>query len=320
MFAKLLVLACCLVVAAANARTSRMPVIGILTMPLTPEQDDENLSFIDTSYVKFLHGGGATVVPILFNSTQTEIEEQMKTMDGVFFTGGMAMPDSFPRYFATATLLYDLVIEQGKTLWGTCLGFQMINDIGAQESILGEYPQMNVPLSLNLTDYGDKQSKLYSHLNKDMKALFTENSFTENWHSYGVGLDTFQRHMEPAGFKAVSTNIDTNGLEFVSTLEHTKHKIYGTQWHPEANQYDPDPKGTSHIVHSTAATTAMNYMAEFIIQQAVLSKTADAGASTSGAKDHMLQGHQSCLSNAIELYPVRAVVTEEDTAFHYVFA
>ena len=164
---------------------------------------------------------------------------------------------------------------------------------------------------------------MYSHLGKDMKALFTEHSFTENWHNYGVGLDTFELYMEPMGFRAVSTNIDTNGKEFVSSLEHIEHRIYGTQWHPEANQYDPDPKGTSNIVHSTLATTAMNYMAEFLIQQANLSPKsgdADADANASGAKDHMLQGHQSCLPNAIELYPVRAVVTDEDTAFHYVFA
>ena len=34
---------------------------------------------------------------------------------------------------------------------------------------------------------------------------------------------------------------------------------------------------------------------------------------------HMLQGHQSSLSNAIELYPVRVVRKDDDTAFQYYF-
>ena len=144
-------------------KNGRMPVIGILSIPPTPEDDkNHNFSFIDTSYVKYLHGGGATVVPILFNSTSEEIIEQMKTLDGVFFTGGLYTPTSFERYYTTQKLLYKLVIEQNKTLWGTCLGFQAIADIVANESdgILGNYPAMNIPLPLNFTNYGLKKPSI----------------------------------------------------------------------------------------------------------------------------------------------------------------
>ena len=310
----------CVVAAIVMAgKSGDMPVIGILTMPMSPEEDSNNFSFIDTSYVKFLQGGGATVVPILFNSTSSDIKDQMDQLDGVFFTGGAAMPQSFPRYYKTATLLYNLAIEQSKTLWGTCLGFQTISDISVNsQDILGDYPQMNIALALDFTEYGDKSSKIYSSLSNDMKSLFTDHSFTQNWHNYGVGYDVFLQKMKPLGFEAVSTNVDTNGIKFVSTFEHTEHKIFATQWHPEANQYDPDPKDASGIVHSTEATTAMNYMAEFIISQARLTKRAKEAARPK-KNDHMLQGHQSTLPNAIELFPVRAVISEDDTAFHYHF-
>lgn len=297
-----------------------MPVIGILSMPMTVEGDADDVSFIDTSYVKYVQGGGATVVPIFFNSTAEQVQEQFEHLDGIFFTGGAAMPTSFPRYFATAQLLYKMVVDQGKTLWGTCLGFQTITDIvSAQpDGVLGKYPAMNMPMSLNLTSYGDQQSKIYSQLPGEMKRAFTQGGLTENWHNYGVGVDTFAKYMEPAGFQMVSTNVDTNGVEFVSTFEHPNHRIYATQWHPEANQYDPDPKGDAHIVHSSLATAAMGYMAGFIAENARLSKTTQSAAAVK-KQQHMLQGHQSDLPNAIELYPVRAVVTSDDTAFHYHF-
>ena len=306
-----------------RSKPGRMPVIGILTMPLTSEDGQmlKDISFIDTSYVKFLHGGGATVVPILFNSTAEQIQEQVLQLDGVFFTGGAAKPTSFPLWYETAQLIYKHVMDQGKTLWGTCLGFQTITDIAADqgmEGVLGDYPAVNVALSLNFTDYGANQSQMFSQLPVPIRNLFSEKALTENWHNYGVSLGTFRQFLEPKGFRIVSTNVDTNGVEFVSTFEHETAHIYATQWHPEANQYDPDPKGEAHIVHSMEATTAMSFLANFLIQSARNTMHTDA-ARKPKTQTHNLQGHQSDLQNAIENYPVRAVITEDDTAFQYIF-
>ena len=40
----------------------------------------------------------------------------------------------------------------------------------------------------------------------------------------------------------MSTNTDENGIEFVSTIEHKTRPIYGTQWHPEKNNFEWNPK------------------------------------------------------------------------------
>jgi len=305
-----------------QSKPGRMPVIGILTMPMTSADGQmlEDISFIDTSYVKFIHGGGATVVPILFNSTAEQIQEQILQLDGVFFTGGAAKPTTYPIWYKTAQLLYSLVMEQGKTLWGTCLGFQTITDIAADqpEGVLGDYPAMNVALSLNFTEYGANESQMFSHLPAPVRNLFSEKALTENWHNYGVSLPVFRQYLQPKGFRIVSTNIDSNGVEFVSTLEHETAHIFATQWHPEANQYDPDPKGGAHIVHSMEATTAMNYLANFLAQSARSSMRTDIPRKPK-TETHNLQGHQSDLKMAIENYPVRAVVSEDDTAFQYIF-
>jgi gamma-glutamyl hydrolase len=299
-------------------KNDRMPVIGILSIPIDPAADNKDVSFIDTSYVKFLQGGGSTVVPIFFNSTTEQIEEQMSYLDGVFFTGGMAKPTDFKRYFATARLLYNLVLQQKKTLWGTCLGLQSIADIasGEAEGILGNYPAMNLALSLNFTDYGVHHSQIFSHLPASFRNMFSEQALTQNWHSFGVGVPTFRKALEPKGFRIVSTNVDTNGVEFVSTFEHESAHIFAAQWHPEANQYDSSTG--ANIVHSMDATTAMNYIANFIAQSARSSSNTDGPDSTSYIASRRL-GHQSDLPNAIENYPVRKVVSDGDTSFQYFF-
>ena len=40
----------------------------------------------------------------------------------------------------------------------------------------------------------------------------------------------------------LSVNTDTDGLEFISTLEAKNFPIFGTQWHPEKNPYEWTPK------------------------------------------------------------------------------
>lgn len=38
-------------------------------------------------------------------------------------------------------------------------------------------------------------------------------------------------------YQVISTNVDTRGKPFVSTIEHTQAEIYATQWHPEGAQF-----------------------------------------------------------------------------------
>jgi hypothetical protein len=70
-----------------------------LTQPPSPDVDGDNYSLIDASYVKFLEGGGAVVVPIFFNQSAEETQAQFSTLSGVLFTGGPAKPTDFTRYY-----------------------------------------------------------------------------------------------------------------------------------------------------------------------------------------------------------------------------
>jgi hypothetical protein len=82
------------------------PVIGILTQPPSPDVDNQNFSLIDASYVKYLEGGGAVVVPILFNQSIEDTTAQFFELSGVFFTGGPAKPTDFARFILAYLLRF----------------------------------------------------------------------------------------------------------------------------------------------------------------------------------------------------------------------
>ena len=43
-------------------------------------------------------------------------------------------------------------------------------------------------------------------------------------------------------WRPLSTNIDEDGLEFISTLEAKTYPFYATQFHPEKNTFEWAPK------------------------------------------------------------------------------
>lgn len=108
------------IVSAANILPSDIrPIIGILTLPTDSASDGVNFSRVDSSYVRWLEGAGAVVVPILFNDTSVNTEALFQHLSGVLFTGGPDKPTDFDRYFAKASELYHLCVEYGMPLWGT---------------------------------------------------------------------------------------------------------------------------------------------------------------------------------------------------------
>jgi len=248
--------------------SSVQPVIGILTMPPTVNDENIDVSYVRITYPSYLESGGAVVTPILFNSTPEEIKEQFHTLSGIFFTGGPAKPTDFDQYYATEKLLLDLALEYNQPVWGTCLGFQSISDIIAGQDILGDFESENVEMTLDLTEAAEN-SRLFgaSNMPSDIKELFTGGNYTTNWHHYGVGVEEFAMYLSPAGkdFIATSTNIDMNGREFVSTMEHATKPIYAVQWHPEANAFNYDH---DTVDHSPDAVRAMQYMSNFFVKEA----------------------------------------------------
>eukprot|EP00730_Choanoeca_flexa_P013843 TRINITY_DN5784_c0_g1_i2.p1 TRINITY_DN5784_c0_g1~~TRINITY_DN5784_c0_g1_i2.p1 ORF type:complete len:307 (+),score=84.73 TRINITY_DN5784_c0_g1_i2:1-921(+) len=250
----------------ASLSSAGNPVIGILTQ--------SSPSYIAASYVKYLESAGARVVPVFHTSTESELKSLFSKLNGILIPGGGADLSDFSKPFlSTANYTMSLALEANDKgdyfpVWGTCLGFETLAVVVAQDPVVltGGYLSENLPLPLQLTAAA-KTSRMFAKLSEEIyQAMQTEN-LTMNYHQQGVPSTTVTSNDKLDNFFTIlSTNVDQAGKEFVSTFEGKHYPVYGTQWHPEKNTYEfGQGQNTLHTSHAIELTFDM---AHFFVDQA----------------------------------------------------
>ena len=90
---------------------------------------------------------------------------------------------------------------------------------------------------------------------------------------YCVAPETINSSSSMADFwTVISTNHDDNGTEFVSLFESKKYPIWGSQFHPEKNQFEWAVK-YDEIPHSQPAVDISLYFANFFVSTAARTPT-----------------------------------------------
>lgn len=117
----------------------------------------------------------------------------------------------------------------------------MLTLIAAQDDGVicdGCYDTEGTPLPLDFTPAA-KSSKLFSQLDPKLrKALATQN-ITENSHHSGVEPKKYETVPKlKEFFEVLSTNSDSRGRPFVSTIEGKQYPVSASQWHPEKNNFE----------------------------------------------------------------------------------
>lgn len=274
--------------AQAGAAGNDRPVIGILTQPLNVEYTGldfgvgaANTTYIAASYVKFAESAGSRVVPLHFDSSDAELTETFKHINGIIFPGGGADIANEPgnRHRQAANLLYKLAVEANKAgetfpIHGTCLGFEMLSLIAAEDDgvLCGRcYTTEGTPLPLNFTAAA-RTSHLFSGMSADLRKAVSAEKLTENSHRSGLDPIEFKKSQKLRDvFTILSTNTDpNNGRLFVSSMESHKYPFSATQWHPEKNNFEWGKIGNKYaaIPHSENAVLLSQYMANNFIARA----------------------------------------------------
>jgi len=264
-----------------QAVVNNRPIIGILTQPLGTEisnASSTNTTYIAASYVKFLESAGARVVPIHYDSSDSELRAIFGSINGVLFPGGGADLSNTTRMRHSGQVLYNLAIAANDAggsfpLWGTCMGFQLLSLLTSQQdSILCEgcYDSEGTPLPLDFVEPAASTSYLYGGLPVELKQKLATSKLTENSHHDGIKPATFQSNGRLAAFYDVlSTNVDGRGTPFVSSMEAKAYPIAGVQWHPEKNSFEWGTSlGPKAIPHGADATAVAQYMANVVVDQA----------------------------------------------------
>eukprot|EP00794_Sanderia_malayensis_P000351 gene351-984_t len=249
------------------------PIIGILAQEITPgllPPEIKGDSYLAASYVKYIESAGGRVVPILTTTNEEELKVIFNSINGVLFPGGDA--DLFTsKYYKNAKSLYDMAVKansQGDSfpIWGTCLGMQALSTITAGVEVVSPSDAVDISWPLNFTATA-KESRMLKDAPEDLIMMLEKEAITYNYHYNCVTPETFETNRElKKHYNVLSLNNDVNGKTFVSTFEGVKHPFFATQWHPEKNSFEWNPK--KNIAHTRDAVDAAQYFANFFVDEA----------------------------------------------------
>ena len=253
------------------AQANPRPVVGILTLPNDAYSKTHGFSQFPASYVKFLEAGGNRVAPIPFDLSSSALDDLLSQLNGALFTGGAAAFYSggqLTQFGSTAQRVFNESLNahaNGEVwpLWGTCLGFELISVLAADNEgavLTPNWDSENYTAPVAWTQTAST-SRVWS--NPSVREAFTQvPAIAFNAHTQGVSPANFAAAPALSSrFNILGTSLDRAGKEFVATMEGKDGlPIFATQWHPEKALFEWPLDAIEFIPHSLAAVTN-NYAA-----------------------------------------------------------
>jgi len=280
--------------------TSR-PVIGVLSLPMDSDgagsTDSSATSYIVSSYVKWLEGAGARVVPIRFDTSYDKVDALLPKLNGVLFTGGSAgirIKGQLTPFGNMGCYIYNKIVNMNNNgqyfpLWGTCLGFEFIQICASnnQPGLLSSYVGGVGYTATTTFTAAAATSRLFSGNDGSyIMNMMEEQSVAYLYHAYGVSPSTFNSVSSlNQNFNLLATQVDPNNAVFVAAIENKKYPIYATQFHPEKNMYEWSI--TEPFPHTPESTEMSTYFVNFFMNE-VRKNTNNAEAHDPSALDSLL--------------------------------
>ncbi|KAH8380530.1 hypothetical protein KR009_011208 [Drosophila setifemur] len=268
-----LVIFICSLLTASAAISS--PIIGVLTQEVYPNglisrHFDNKTSYIAASYVKYLEGAGARVVPIWIGRNRSYYEDLMQKINGVLLPGGATFFNQSNGYADAGEHLIQLAVELNEhgvfmPVWGTCLGMELLVyklANGTDHRVDCNGHGIALPVEFK-EDY--KQSRLFASISDEVADTMVKENVTFHWHQYCYTEKDFKRDFLNETWRVLSLNHDWNGTEFISTMEHQKYPFYGVQFHPEKPLYEFTK---TSIPHTDAAVLSGQFFADYFVNEA----------------------------------------------------
>lgn len=251
------------------SKANNRVIIGILAQEKSSNSFE---SYIAASYVKFIEGAGARVVPIWIGKNERYYEDILSKINGVLWPGGSAsFTDSNGGYADAGYTIYKIAKRMNKNedyfpILGICLGFELLTYVVANRQPHRKHCKaQNLPLKLNFTsDY--RESRMFSNISDNVAKILKTENVTSNQHRYCITEKALQHVGVKDKFRILSLNYDLDGIQFISSLEHKDYPFYGLQFHPEKNLYEWQIG--KKIPHGKNAIEIAQYFANFFINEA----------------------------------------------------
>lgn len=113
-------------------------------------------------------------------------------------------------------------------------------------------------------------TRMFSPLGDDAQ-IYAKKNITYNHHTFGIKPDLFKTDTKLAAmFTPTSVSYDNNGKAFVASMESKKYPFFGTQFHPEKQQFSYYP--SVKIEHDPTSIFYNRYFGDFFVNQCRMNK------------------------------------------------
>jgi gamma-glutamyl hydrolase len=176
-----------------------------MAYPVTGSELKYGKYYIAASYVKYIESAGGRVVPILYDSPQSELLTLFNQVNGVLFPGGAADIAVNSPLYNTAKYIVNLAMEAQEKgdyfpIEGHCLGFELLNIVVAENnSVLDRFDSDNLSLPLIFYD-ALKQSRIFSKADPEIINILSQQAVTMNNHVEGVNTATYNTNQRLSSF------------------------------------------------------------------------------------------------------------------------
>ncbi|XP_078052916.1 gamma-glutamyl hydrolase-like isoform X2 [Augochlora pura] len=229
-------------------------------------------SYIAASYIKFIEGAGARVVPIWIGKPKSYYDDIMSKINGVLFPGGGSYFDDKYGYGDAAVHIHRIAKRMNELgnyfpILGICLGFEVLAYAMANRDmqILTRCEGEDIALPLVfMNDY--HESRMFGNASDDVIDMLKNEMLTFNAHHNCVTIKQLRYYNLTDELKILSVNYDNLGEEFISSFETVEYPFYGLQFHPEKNLYEWKENLT--IPHGRNAARVTQFFANFFVDEA----------------------------------------------------
>jgi len=229
-----------------------LPLMGVLYQPgdshFTEYFDPAStISYVLSSYVRWVEQGGGIAVLIPFDLPEKEIVNLLDAVQGVFLPGGIL--DNFPGgkpafYMRRTKFVVDYAIARNNKgdyfpIIGNCQGHEQIAQIfaGMYQNVTTCGADNDPNQATMVKGPGYVNSKFWNELDQELVTHVFEKDGVLFLNECCVQIDDFNKYLA-SQFELVATSTTKNGIDFVAIMEHKQYPIFTVQWHPEKIQYE----------------------------------------------------------------------------------
>ena len=222
----------------------KKPVIGMygLVEPIS-DYNKYTKEAIDGGFVRWMEASGAEIVVIHIWYSHEQIISLLNQINGVLFSAGPRRPLKLDEpWEQNAKFVFDYAKNNGIPIWGTCLGMQIITVFMSDggKNFMEKYDNIGLK-NVELTKEA-KDSKMLSLFKKNDLDNLKNSKTSYHIHKHGISPEVFFSNKNLVdNYDILGYGYDSNGKKFVNIIESKKgkkHKVYGTQFHPEKNPFE----------------------------------------------------------------------------------